>query len=105
MHDIVIIESFRLTDDEDIQVTAILENMDASIESRRDWIAPTVAPVRCRTTVSRHTFPVDIILQGMDEVELEDMVNRYADITHLEWEALIPKFRDVKHIQPPNLSN
>ena len=105
MHDIVVIESIKLTEDEDIEIIAILENMDASIESKQSWIAPTVAPVRCRTLVSRYLFPVDIILQGMDEVELEDMVNRYANISNQEWEVLIPKFRDVKPTTPPNLTN
>ena len=94
MHDIVRIESTKLTERDDIEMIAILENMDASIEAKQHLIVPTVAPVKCRTFISRSSLPHWIDLRSMTRHELTEAVNRYANLNKQEWEVLVPKFRD-----------
>lgn len=94
MHDIVLIESTKLTDEDDIQLVAILENMDASLEAKQHWIAPTVAPVKCRTLILRSALPHWLDLRSMTNHGLTEAVNRYANLSKQEWEVIIPKFRD-----------
>ena len=94
MHDIVLIESVKLIKGEDVELIAILENMDASLEAKQVWIAPTVAPVKCRTVIDRAALPHWLDLRSMTPQELSEAVNRYTNLSKQEWEVLIPKFRD-----------
>ena len=94
MHDIVLIESIKLTKEENIQLVAILENVDASIEAKNPKVVPTFAPLKCRTTIDRAAIPHWLNLKEMDEDELEDVINRYTNLNKQEWEAMLPKFKD-----------
>jgi hypothetical protein len=94
MHDIIRIDSTKLTQGEDIEMIAILENMDASIEAKQPLIVPTVAPVRCRTFIRRSSLPHWLDLRSMTCQELTEAVNRYTNLNKQEWEVLVPKFRD-----------
>jgi hypothetical protein len=94
MHDIVLIESAKLTKDEDVELIAILENMDASLEAKKSWIAPGFAPIKCRTKILRSSLPHWIQLRGLTSYQLGETVKRYANLSKQEWEAMVPKFRD-----------
>jgi len=97
MHDIVLIESAKLTRDEDIELIAILENLDASIEAKQVWIAPNFAPIKCRTRILRSSLPHWIQLRGLTSYQLGETIKRYVNLSKQEWEALVPKFRDHNH--------
>jgi hypothetical protein len=97
MHDIVLIESAKLTRDEDIEMIAILENMDASLEAKQVWIAPAFAPIKCRTRILRSSLPHWIQLRGLTSYQLGETIKRYVNLSKQEWEALVPKFRDHNH--------
>ena len=94
MHDIVLIESAKLTMDENIILVAILENMDASIAARGRNVVPPVAPVKCRTLIQRSAFPKWLELRRMSEQQLKEAATRYVNMSKQEWETMIPKFRD-----------
>ena len=94
MYDIVLIESTRLTTEEDIQIVAILQKMEPGLLYSDVNAAPTFAPLKCRTTIDRASFPDWITLQGANEEELQEFVNRYASLNEQEWEVLRPKFQD-----------
>ena len=101
MHDIILIESIKLIEGEDIQLVAILENMNASHKAKQHLTVPDVAPVKCRTTISRASIPHWLNLKDLDENGLEEIINRYASLGSQSWEILIPKFRDHTHNNTP----
>ena len=94
MYDIVLIESTRLTAEEDIQIVAILQKMEPGLLYNDVNAAPTFAPLKCRTTINRAFLPAWITLQGATEEELQEFVNRYASLNEQEWEVLRPKFQN-----------
>jgi hypothetical protein len=94
MHDIISIESIKLTAEEDIQFIAILENMDASHRTKQYLTVPDVAPVKCRTLINRASLPHWLNLKDLDEEGLQEIVNRYGSLSSQSWEVLVPKFRD-----------
>jgi len=94
MYDIVLIESTRLTAEEDIQIVAILQKMEPGLLYNDVNAAPTYAPLKCRTTIDRASLPDWITLQGANEEELQEFVNRYPSLNQQEWEVLRPKFQD-----------
>ena len=78
MHDIVSIESIKLTAEEDIQFIAILENMDAAHRTKQYLTVPDVAPVKCRTLIARASLPHWLNLKDLDEEGLQEAVQGFA---------------------------
>jgi hypothetical protein len=101
MHDIVSIESIKLTKEEDIQFIAILENMGAAHRTNQYLTVPDVAPIKCRTLIDRASLPHWLNLKDLDEEGLQEIVNRYGSLGGQSWEVLIPKFRDHTHNNAP----
>jgi hypothetical protein len=101
MHDIISIESIKLTEEDDIQFIAILENMDAAYRTKQHLTVPDVAPVKCRTIIDRASLPHWLNLKDLDEEGLQEIVNRYGCLGNQNWEILIPKFQGHTHNNTP----
>jgi hypothetical protein len=94
MYDIVLIESTKLTPQEDIEIIAILQKMEPPLLPHYVIAVPTFAPLKCRTIIDRASLPAWITFQGANEEELQGFVNRYASLNQQEWEVLRPKFQN-----------
>lgn len=88
MHDIVSIESMHLDSDNNIVVTAILENIQYISGSQTLYDPPEYAPCLCETTIDKDCIPSWIKLVN-DEEELEEVINRYNLLSHQMWEPII----------------
>ncbi len=88
MHDILSIESMKLDSDNNIIVTAILENMRYIKGSQTLYDPPEYAPCLCQTIIDNDGIPPWVKLVN-DEEELEEVINRYGLLSHQMWEPII----------------
>jgi len=93
-HDIILIESFSVNKDGDMEVIAILENMGDQTIRQSFWDAPEYAPARCKTTVAVEALPEGKEFKGKTMEELEEYTNRYCLLVNQEWEVVIPDYSD-----------
>ena len=92
MKDIISIESFKLDNDGDIVVTVVVENVVCTLQgSHLD--PPEYAPGLCTITVPAMDLP-PICLTNLNEEELEEVVNRYANLNAYEWKPMIMDHSD-----------
>ena len=85
MHDIVLIESFKTNAKSDIIVTAIVEDMTYIPGSQTLIDPPEYAPARCTITVPNDHLPSDIDFIDASEEELQEIVNKYANLDNYDW--------------------
>jgi hypothetical protein len=93
MHDIVLIESFKTNAKSDIIVTAIVEDMTYVPGSQTLIDPPEYAPARCTITVPNDHLPSDIDFVDASEEELQEIVNKYANLDNYDW---------VIHVEDPS---
>jgi hypothetical protein len=89
MHDIVLIEDFTVNEDGDLIITAILENMGRCTVQQSYWDAPEFAPARCRTVIHAEGLPHGVQFIGLNDDQLEELVNRNSLLVNQEWEVVI----------------
>lgn len=94
MKDIVSIESFKVNDEGDIVVTAIVEDVVCSFRGSY-FDPPEYAPGLCTITVPKEDLP-PMELTGLNEEELEEVVNRYANLNAYEWKPMIIDNSDLE---------
>jgi hypothetical protein len=92
MKDIVSIESFKLNKEGDIVVTAIVEDV-VCVLAGSYLDPPEYAPGYCTITVSAMDLP-PICLTDLNEEDLEEVVNRYANLNTYEWKPMIMDHSD-----------
>jgi hypothetical protein len=89
MHDIVIIKSIKLREEESIEILAIMQNIDYQQEGILSLNrAPDYAPILCQTIVARDELPPWMDLTVFDEAGLEELINRYCLLNDREWKVL-----------------
>ena len=92
MHDIVIIKSIKLREEESIEILAIMQNIDYQLEENLFLDkAPDYAPILCQTVVARDELPPWMDLTVFDEEGLEELVNRYCLLSDREWKVMAPR--------------
>lgn len=89
MHDIVLIEDFTVNSDGDLIITAILENMGHCTVQQTHWDAPEFAPARCKTVIYAEGLPDGVQFTGLNDDQLEELVNRHSLLINQEWEVII----------------
>jgi hypothetical protein len=92
MKDIVSIESFKLNREGDIVVTAIVEDV-VCVLAGSHLDPPEYAPGYCTITVPAMDLP-PICLTDLNEEDLEEVVNRYANLNAYEWKPMIMDHSD-----------
>lgn len=85
MYDIVLIESFRINAENDIIVTAIVEDMVYVSGSQTYFDPPEYAPARCTIIIPNDDLPDDVNLVDASEKDLEDIVNKHIDLDSYDW--------------------
>lgn len=93
-YEIIIIESFSVNEDENMEIVAILENMGHQTVQQSFWDAPEYAPARCKTVVPAEALPEGVEFTGKNVDELEEMTNRYCLLVNQEWEVIPPEYAD-----------
>lgn len=85
MHNIVLIESFKLNSKNDIVITAIVEDMVYIPGSQTLVDPPEFAPARCTITIPNDHLPDDANLTDSSEEALEELINRHINIDNYDW--------------------
>ena len=85
MYDIVLIESFRINAENDIIVTAIVEDMVYVSGSQTYFDPPEYAPARCTIIIPNDDLPDDVNLVDASEKDLENIVNKHIDLDSYDW--------------------
>lgn len=89
MKDIVLIESITV-DDKAIVVTAIVEDIHYVQGSMTMYDPPEYAPGRCKVSVPFEDLPDDIIVSGLNEDQLQEVLNRYVNLDFYDWDIVDP---------------
>ena len=84
-HEIILIESFIVNAEDDLEITAILENVGKRGNSQG---IPNLAPVRARATVFKELLPYGITFTGKNTDELEELVNRHSLLCNQQWKVI-----------------
>lgn len=84
-HDIILIESFTVNLEDDLEIVAILENVGKR-EATQD--VPSLAPVRARATVFKELLPYGVTFTGKRSDELEELVNRHNLLCNQQWKVI-----------------
>lgn len=85
MHDIVLIESFKVDDKKNIVITAIVEDMVYIPGSQTLIDPPEYAPSRCTITIPNDHLPDNTNLDDVSEEALEELINRNVNIDNYDW--------------------
>lgn len=84
-HEIILIESFSVNEEEDLEITAVLENVTKRIGSNEP---PRFAPVRAVATVFKELLPYGTEFAGKRPDELEELVNRHNLLCNQQWKII-----------------
>ena len=84
MHTIILVEQYKLNNNGDLEVTAILENEQRDEKGTYLFRAPGVAPIRAKATIYRQTLPPGVSFQGKGTKEWTEMIDRYQLFLHQE---------------------
>ncbi len=100
MHAIILVEQYKLNNNGDLEVTAILEN--ESRESRGTYLfrAPEVAPIRATATIPHQALPPGVSFQGKGTQEWTELIDNYQLFLHQDWKPLDPTEPDEKKDEP-----
>lgn len=85
MHDIILIESFSVNEEEDLEIIAILENTTGRISPME---VPTTAPARAKAVVFKELLPYGTTFAGKRSDELEELVNRHNLLVNQQWKVI-----------------
>jgi hypothetical protein len=96
-YEIILIESFSVNRNGDMEIVAILENMGKQTVQQTLYDPPEYAPARCKTVVSSDALPTSIKFRGKSTDELEELTNRYSLLVNQEWEVLVSDYSDDDH--------
>jgi hypothetical protein len=94
MKDIASIESFKLNEDGDIVVTAVIENVICTYAGSI-YGPPEYAPGLCSITIPSLDLP-PLDLTNLNEEELEEVVNRYANLNIYEWKRIMVELSELE---------
>jgi len=103
MYDIVLIESFQVNAKNDIIVTAIVEDMVYVRGSQTYIDPPEYVPARCTITIPNDHIPPDINLDGANEEDLEEIVNKHLNLNNYDWVVTVEEDDDIE--PEPRYSN
>lgn len=93
MHDIILIESFSVNEEEDLEIVAILENTTGRINSME---VPATAPARAKAVVFKELLPYGTTFAGKRTDELEELVNRHNLLSNQQWKVLTDRQPDQR---------
>ena len=100
MHAIILVEQYKLNNNGDLEVTAILENEQRDSRGTYLFQAPEVAPIRAKATIYKQTLPPGVSFQGKGTREWTEMIDRYQLFLNQDWKPLDSSGPDEKKDTP-----
>ena len=87
-HHIILIESFNVLPNADLEIIAILENIKGFDNHSATNDAPSFAPARCQTIISAAYLPPGASFVGKTQEELQFTVSFYKLLFNKEWTVI-----------------